>query len=484
MIQSAQYVLDILIKEEILDYAFNYNTERNTQSYKLMIVGHSLGAGVASVLAFLLRPQYPDLICFAYSAVGATFNYEASKYAQDFIYSIVVGKDVISRLNLHTLDELRYMVIQLLRSTNLPKWKIMRRCLCQCVLCCQATTQRSHEDYLDYEFHDIPEYEPPSSKRYFMGGKVIHIVKTQSIYPKYFGEKKAVYEAVWADVEDFQSILISNLMWKDHVPDTVKSALESCVSQLRSDCHEGTPEDAERSQVVPKREEKIPKPEEEVRLLDGGEDQETSSVVIQKAVNAEGTMKAESAATEETLIEKLEQHSTEVHVEIHTTNEAETQDLCANKEVSERQAGSEVYLERRVEGENQHEATNEDENGVEAFEVVVGPDEASHSENMKVAKEIIIYDDLKDDCKENELGPLVEEPPEHEKKSECFGETQGDGEIGWMEEAKGAVRKGFNEETAVEETSSLKMQKEMAVVIEETSGDESDFIILENDCFN
>jgi len=26
MIQSAQYVLDILIKEEILDYAFNYNT--------------------------------------------------------------------------------------------------------------------------------------------------------------------------------------------------------------------------------------------------------------------------------------------------------------------------------------------------------------------------------------------------------------------------------------------------------------------------
>ena len=236
--------------------------------------------------------------------------------------------------------------------------------------------------------------------------------------------------------------------------------------------------------VVPKREEKIPKPEEEVRLLDGGEDQETSSVVIQKAVNAEGTIKAESAATEETLIEKLEQHSTEVHVEIHTTNEAETQDLCANKEVSERQAGSEVYLERRVEGENQHEATNEDENGVEAFEVVVGPDEASHSENMKVAKEIIIYDDLKDDCKENELGPLVEEPPEHEKKSECFGETQGDGEIGWMEEAKGAVRKGFNEETAVEETSSLKMQKEMAVVIEETSGDESDFIILENDCFN
>ena len=67
---------------------------------------------------------------------------------------------------------------------SLLQWKIMRGCLCQCMLCCQATGRRSHEDYADYEFHDIPEYEPSSSKRYYMGGKVIHIVKTKSIYPK------------------------------------------------------------------------------------------------------------------------------------------------------------------------------------------------------------------------------------------------------------------------------------------------------------
>ena len=36
---------------------------------------------------------------------------------------------------------------------------------------------------------------------------------------------------MWADVDDFQSILISNLLWKDHIPDTVKEALQSCLPQ-------------------------------------------------------------------------------------------------------------------------------------------------------------------------------------------------------------------------------------------------------------
>ncbi len=37
------------------------------QNYRLVIVGHSLGAGTASLLSVLLKPTYPDLICFAYS---------------------------------------------------------------------------------------------------------------------------------------------------------------------------------------------------------------------------------------------------------------------------------------------------------------------------------------------------------------------------------------------------------------------------------
>lgn len=45
------------------------------QNYKLIITGHSLGAGVAAILAVLLKPAYPYLHCYAYSPPGCIFRY-------------------------------------------------------------------------------------------------------------------------------------------------------------------------------------------------------------------------------------------------------------------------------------------------------------------------------------------------------------------------------------------------------------------------
>lgn len=40
------------------------------QNYRLVITGHSLGAGAAAILAIHLRRDYPKLICYAYSPPG------------------------------------------------------------------------------------------------------------------------------------------------------------------------------------------------------------------------------------------------------------------------------------------------------------------------------------------------------------------------------------------------------------------------------
>ena len=40
------------------------------QDYGLVLVGHSLGAGVASLLAILLKKHYQNLHCYAYSPPG------------------------------------------------------------------------------------------------------------------------------------------------------------------------------------------------------------------------------------------------------------------------------------------------------------------------------------------------------------------------------------------------------------------------------
>lgn len=47
----------------------------NAQDYRVVVTGHSLGAGVASLLAILLRPKYPKLHCFAYGPPGCIVKY-------------------------------------------------------------------------------------------------------------------------------------------------------------------------------------------------------------------------------------------------------------------------------------------------------------------------------------------------------------------------------------------------------------------------
>lgn len=47
-----------------------FTQERDTSKYDLVLVGHSLGAGTAAILAILLHADYPTLHCYAYSPPG------------------------------------------------------------------------------------------------------------------------------------------------------------------------------------------------------------------------------------------------------------------------------------------------------------------------------------------------------------------------------------------------------------------------------
>ena len=94
-----------------------------TQGYKLVITGHSLGAGVASILALFLQPVYGNLVCYAYSPPGCTFrsvnlacgvsllqmsvvishyflhllSLPVVAHSQKFITSVVLGNDMVPR---------------------------------------------------------------------------------------------------------------------------------------------------------------------------------------------------------------------------------------------------------------------------------------------------------------------------------------------------------------------------------------------------
>ena len=40
------------------------------EKYDLVLVGHSLGAGTAAILAIMLQQEYQDIQCYAYSPPG------------------------------------------------------------------------------------------------------------------------------------------------------------------------------------------------------------------------------------------------------------------------------------------------------------------------------------------------------------------------------------------------------------------------------
>lgn len=70
MVQAAIYIKDLIEKENLIEKAQLHNLERNTQSFALVLVGHSLGAGTAAILAIIMKQKYADLECYSYSPPG------------------------------------------------------------------------------------------------------------------------------------------------------------------------------------------------------------------------------------------------------------------------------------------------------------------------------------------------------------------------------------------------------------------------------
>lgn len=75
MLKAAKYVYDELTEKHILDKAFSHFND----GYELVITGHSLGAGTAVILSFMLRDKFPNVKCYAYSPPGGLLSEAAAK---------------------------------------------------------------------------------------------------------------------------------------------------------------------------------------------------------------------------------------------------------------------------------------------------------------------------------------------------------------------------------------------------------------------
>ncbi|XP_006044397.4 diacylglycerol lipase-beta isoform X1 [Bubalus bubalis] len=241
--QAARYVYRRLVDDGILSQAFSVAPE-----YRLVIVGHSLGAGAAALLALMLKSPYPQVRCYAFSPPRGLLSKSLYEYSKTFIVSLVLGKDVIPRLSVTNLEDLKRRILRVIAHCNKPKYKILLRG------CWYELFGGSPEDLpteLDggdltqpllgehsllvhgspaYSFSSESPLESPTKyPPLYPPGRIIHL-EEEGASGSCSCSPAARYTVRWAHESEFSRILIGPKMLTDHMPDILMRVLDHVVS--------------------------------------------------------------------------------------------------------------------------------------------------------------------------------------------------------------------------------------------------------------
>lgn len=74
----------------------------------------------------MLRNEYPEVKCFAYGVPGSVVDETTSKEMSSYVTSIILGNDLVCRLNFHSLVKLRNDVLDAISRAKVNKMVIMR----------------------------------------------------------------------------------------------------------------------------------------------------------------------------------------------------------------------------------------------------------------------------------------------------------------------------------------------------------------------
>uniref|UniRef100_A0A668TKI0 Diacylglycerol lipase-alpha n=1 Tax=Oreochromis aureus TaxID=47969 RepID=A0A668TKI0_OREAU len=220
MVYSAEYIKKKLEQEMILSQAFGRDLNKGTMHYGLVIVGHSLGAGTAAILSFLLRPQYPTLHCYSYSPPGGLLSEDAMEYSKEFVTSVVLGKDLVPRLGLSQLEGFRRHLLEVLQKSNKPKWRIIA-----------GGTKCIPKSELPLE-DDDPQSQPaapPSSRLCLHTPLPTWQDHPRGAQPSSRDMEEPTYSALWGDNKAFNEVIISPAMLNEHMPHMVMEGLNKVL---------------------------------------------------------------------------------------------------------------------------------------------------------------------------------------------------------------------------------------------------------------
>lgn len=215
----------------------------DTKGWRLVVTGHSLGAGCASLLALALKQRSPSLRAWCFSPPGCMVNLPLLAYIRSFVTSVVTGKDCVPRSGTLALNRLVDEMVVSLARCRAPKLKVLlgrwwRRAA-------RPTASR-----LFYDYDDLPKESREFVRRYlvaeeakdrdivpmFAPGRIIFLrpLKSTASSERRSGKRIAVksFDAVWITAQELagEGILVSPAMLTDHlIETTVQEAIAHSI---------------------------------------------------------------------------------------------------------------------------------------------------------------------------------------------------------------------------------------------------------------
>jgi len=201
--------------------------------YQLVVCGHSLGAATACVLSLLLHRQYPRLRCYAYGTPASVFDSRTSVDCSSFVTTVVLGSDMISRLNVHSLAKLREEVLDSIGRCKVNKMIIMQAIFRDFDVR-NFMYEKGEEPASEFK-NNVIRFTDQVNKRLAdtvsvvklqLPGRIIHLEKSSKenscLCLNYYN-----YSAVETTNRDFAEILISPTMGIEHFPDRYYNQLQT-----------------------------------------------------------------------------------------------------------------------------------------------------------------------------------------------------------------------------------------------------------------
>lgn len=260
MAEGANYVAKILKEMGIIEKALALYPE-----YDLIFTGHSLGAGVACLLALKLRNKFPELKVYAFATPAGLISREAAKMTESFIFTVGVGDDFVMRLGVDSIENLRTGIIQVLHASRLPKYRVVLNGCGYALFGVPSGDLEStwRDDIVSSgtsplleqrSIHTIAEATEAqdavfvsrditqrrfSKIRLYTAGRILHIVNKKRTKT----ERKSTvsgpgYEMRWAVAEDFMELKIMPRMVRDHLPENVYKILDTILREQRDNVSE------------------------------------------------------------------------------------------------------------------------------------------------------------------------------------------------------------------------------------------------------